>query len=164
MPAGRPRKPNMVRKLEGNPGKRPMRDELVGVGLPVPPEHLTAAQRERWDDIVRSLPDGLLSGADTQVLERMAVAWAAFRETSLVINQAGLITRGANGEPVRNPMLLIRNAAASEMAECAMALGLSPLARTRIAAPDSATADDPLSILLGPAGKAWGSEHIAAKN
>lgn len=159
----RPRKPALTRQLEGNPGKRPLPQDLPGVGKPEPPEHLTEPQRERWNDIVASLPVEFLTRADTQALERMAVAWATFRETSGVINQAGLITRGANGEPVRNPLLLVRQAAANEMSDCAMVLGLSPLARTRLTAPETAD-DDPMAILLGPHGKAWGSEHIPARN
>ena len=159
-----PKKPAIIRKLEGNPGKRPIpKDELTGVGDPVPPEHLSEAQLALWHHIVRSLPIGLLSQADEQCLERMAVAWATYRETSKLINQAGLITRGQSGEPVRNPLLLIRQHAAGEMSDCAMVLGLSPLARTRLTAPETAS-DEPLSILLGPQGKAWGSEHIQASN
>jgi P27 family predicted phage terminase small subunit len=105
----------------------------------------------------------LLSRADEQALERMAVAWAAFRAASILINKAGLLTRGANGEPVRNPLLLVQATAAGEMHACGMVLGLSPLARTRLTAPDEQEAD-PLSVLLGPHGKAWGDERIPIKN
>jgi P27 family predicted phage terminase small subunit len=158
------KKPAIIRALEGNRGKRPLpKEELPGIGRPEVPSHLTAEQRDRWEDIVSSLPKELLTRADTQVLERMSVAWAAFRQASILINQSGLLTRGANNEPVRNPLLIVRNTAAAEMHECGQALGLSPLARTRLTAPESAE-EDPLSILLGPHGKAWGDEHIAAQN
>lgn len=158
------KKPATIRTLEGNRGKRPLpKNELAGVGRPEPPAHLTLEQRERWEDIVRSLPEALLTRADTQALERMAIAWAAFRQASIMINQSGLLTRGANNEPVRNPLLIVRNNAAAEMEACAMVLGLSPLARTRITAPE-AVDDDPLAVLLGPHGKAWGDERIPVKN
>jgi P27 family predicted phage terminase small subunit len=155
-----PKKPALIRALEGNRGKRPMpTNELVGVGAPQPPAHLTEDQRARWQDVVASLPEGLLSRADEQVLERMAVAWAAFRQACMTITQAGLITRGANGEPVRNPLLIVRASAATEMNACGMLLGLSPLARVRLSSPERVD-DDPLELLLGPQKKPWGHESI----
>ena len=160
----RHRKPAPVRKLEGNRSKAPIPREMTGIGRPVPPMHLKPEERERWEDIVSSLPVSLLSRADVQALERMSIAWAAFRDLTIKINASGFLTRGANGEPVRNPLWLLRRDAAAEMHDCGMILGLSPLARTRITAVEDAETADPLSILLGPHGKAWGDEHIPARN
>lgn len=158
------KKPAAIRILEGNPGKRAIpKHEVPNIGQPEPPAHLTAEQLDRWQDIVGSLPVELLSRADVQALERMSVAWAAFRQASVLINQSGLLTRGQRGEPVYNPLLRVRAAAAEEMQQCGMQLGLSPLARTRLTAPDQEDTD-PLTVLLGPHGKAWGDERIPAKN
>ena len=157
------KKPAAIRKLEGNPGKRPISEDMAAVGHPVVPTHLTPEQLDRWQDIVSSLPVELLSRADVQVIERMAIAWATFRQTTILINQSGLLTRGQRGEPVYNPLMRVRSAATEEMQQCGMALGLSPLARTRLVAPES-EAVDPLTVLLGPHGKAWGSEHIPTAN
>jgi P27 family predicted phage terminase small subunit len=158
------KKPTAIRRLEGNPGKRALpTNEVPNIGKPEPPAHLTPDQLARWQDIVGSLPVELLSRADVQVLERMAVAWATFRQTCTLINQAGLLTRGQRGEPVYNPLLRVRTAATEEMQACGLLLGLSPLARSRLTAPDQEDTD-PLSVLLGPHGKAWGSEHIPAAN
>jgi len=159
----RHKKPAGIRELEGNPGKRAIPSELVAIGQPEAPAHLTPEQLDRWQDIVSSLPVELLSRADHQVLERMAVAWATFRHTTILINQAGLLTRGQNGEPVRNPLLAVRKLATTEMDACGQLLGLSPLARTRLVAPEQESVD-PLTVLLGPHGKAWGTEHIPASN
>jgi P27 family predicted phage terminase small subunit len=144
------KKPAAIRRLEGNPGKRPIPDnELAGIGYPEPPAHLTAEQLARWHAVVGSLPTGLLSMADVQVLERMAVAWATFRQACGLINQSGPLIRGQHGELVYNPLLRVRSAAAEEMQQCGLALGLSPLARTRLVAPEQQDAD-PLTLLLGP--------------
>ena len=159
----RPRKPAAIRELEGNRSRTPIPREISAVGRPEAPTHLSAEELDRWQDIVSSLPVELLSRADEQCLERMAIAWAAFRQTTILINKAGLLTRGANGEPVRNPLLLIRATAADEMHACGQVLGLSPLARTRLVAPEQESID-PLTVLLGPHGKAWGTEHIPASN
>jgi P27 family predicted phage terminase small subunit len=157
------KKPAVIRELEGNRGKRPIPAELPTVGRPEPPEGLNEAQLERWHDIVASLPDEFLSRADVQTLERMAIAWTAFRETTALINKSGMLVKGIHGEVVRNPAWAIRRQATQEMQDCGNALGLSPLARTRLTAPE-AEDQDPLTVLLGPHGKAWGDERIPAKN
>jgi P27 family predicted phage terminase small subunit len=157
----RHRKPSIIKELEGNRGKRPIPAEMAPIGQPEAPAHLTAEQLDRWQDIVSSLPVELLSRADHQVLERMAVAWAAFRQTTILINQAGLLTRGQNNEPVRNPLLAVRKLATTEMEACGAMLGLSPVARTRLIAPEQENTD-PLTVLLGPHGKAWSDERTTA--
>ena len=156
---GQPRKPAPIREAEGNRGNRPIPREIACPGHPEPPGHLTAEQRARWDDVVGSLPFDLLKRADTQVLERMAVAWAAFREATILINKSGLITRGRDGNPVRNPLLVVQNVAAGEMDACGAMLGLSPVARTRLTTPENVENMDPLAVLLGPNGKAWSDER-----
>ncbi|QIG46636.1 phage terminase small subunit P27 family [Nordella sp. HKS 07] len=142
-----PRKPAAIRRAEGNRGHRPIPDEVAGLGKPEPPPHLTAEQLARWHDIVESLPGELLSRADNQVLERMSIAWAAFRETSVAINESGLLTLGQNGEQVRNPLLSVRRQATQEMHQCGLSLGLSPYARTRLATQQTEE-DDLLSALM----------------
>ena len=150
------RKYPYVRKLEGNPGHRPIpTDEVAGVGTPEPAAHLTPAQLERWHDIVESLPVGLLSRTDNQSLERMAIAWTTFRETSEKINRSGLLVSDKEGNTVRNPLLLIRKQAADEMQICGMLLGLSPYARTRLKQPEGAS-DEALDILMS---KTWQVEN-----
>ena len=45
---------------------------------------------------------------DTQVLERMSVAWATFRQACMLINQSGPLMRGQHGELVYNPLMRVR--------------------------------------------------------
>lgn len=153
------KKPEIIKRLEGNPGQRKIVPDLVVQGNPTPPDYLSKEQLDRWRDIVAALPDKLLKTADNAILERMAVAWATFREAARAINKMGLLVKDADGRPMRNPLLVVKNAAAAEMQDCGNGLGLSPLARTRISNPDDFE-DDPLELLLGPNGKAWGSEKI----
>jgi len=160
----RAKKPAVIRVLEGNRSRTPIPKEIDHVGNPVPPEHLTAEQLDRWCDIVSSLPSDLLSRADIQALERMAIAWASYRQVCVLINQTGLLTKGQKGDLIPNPLFRIRNAATIEMQACGMQLGLSPRARARIAAAgDNPEETDPLTILLGPNKKAWGDESIPAQ-
>jgi P27 family predicted phage terminase small subunit len=135
--------------LEGNRSRTPIPKEIAPVGFPEPPGYLTAEQLDRWHAIVGSLPAEVLTRADSQVLERMAVAWATFTATTILINGSGPLMKGQHGELVRNPLLAVRRLATNEMECCGLALGLSPLARTRITAPERED-DDPLTRLLAP--------------
>jgi P27 family predicted phage terminase small subunit len=143
----RPRKPALIRKLEGNRSRTPIPREIEPPGRPRCPAALTADEAGRWRDVVASLPVELLTRADEQVLERMAVAWACYRETSAMLRKSTLLVKGQFGNAVRSPLLIIRKQAAEEMEACGQSLGLSPVARTRIVALEERD-DDPMARLL----------------
>ena len=130
--------------------ERPIPQEIAAIGHPEPPVgSLTEAQLEICDDVVGSLPVKLLTRADHQVLERMAVAWATFRLACELINQSGLLTRSQRTAS-RCATHCWRCASWRRgMEVCGQALGLSPLARTRLTAPDQEDTE-PLTLLLGP--------------
>ena len=153
--SGRNRKPLAIRKLEGNRSKRKLRDELVTFGAPDLPSYFNEEERMLWASIQRYLPEGFLKRSDTAVLERMCVAWANFRDVNRQIAKIGMMVRGGDGNAVRNPLLVIRRQCVSEMHLAGEALGLSPVARTRlISAP--VESDDPMQALLEMDGDADG--------
>src|SRR5215204_4485885 len=158
--AGR-RKPALVRTIEGNRSRREIPREIEPEGRPRCPDYLSEAEKIYWLTVVVSLPVQLLTRADEQSLERMAIAWARFRVLTTAIPEIGYMTEGYSGTRVRNPLLMVQAAAAHEMRICGMELGLSPAARTRITALPEVD-DDPLAILLGPNGKAWSDEKLDA--
>lgn len=150
----RPRKPAAIRKAEGNRGKRRIPDEMRPDGLPAPPDYLDAEQRVCFAAVVDSLPPGVLCAADQPAVERMAVSWAAFRTCVRSIGATGLLIKAADGKAARHPLWIVMRGACAEMEQAGSSLGLSPVARTRIAQPEKAN-DDPLALLLGPEGDAW---------
>ena len=97
------------------------------------------------------MPLGLLTSADSSVLERMARGWALYRLAAKVIQRKGPLVQGktSNGADriLPNPMFKVMRQAAEEMDRCGMQLGLSPYARTRLTAP-GAEEEDPLALLL----------------
>jgi P27 family predicted phage terminase small subunit len=155
---GRPKKPALIKKLEGNRGKfakSQVREDTPGIGHPRPPEGLTEPERALWVSIVRSLPVGLLTRADEAALERMAVAWAEYRQVQALVRKSSLMVQSPRG-PVYNPLLLVREKAAREMHLAGEVLGLSPVSRARLIASE-APDDDPMALLLGPDGDPTGS-------
>src|SRR3954453_18262352 len=103
----RNRKPAALRKLEGNRGKRQIPEEMRPDGLPVPPDYLDGEQRVCFAAVVESLPPGVLCAADQPVVERMAVAWAAFRGCVRSIGATGVLIKGHDGKPARHPLWIV---------------------------------------------------------
>ena len=66
------------------------------------PDYFGAEEKACWKFIVSAVPAGLLTRADTQCVERAAVAWAMYRATSRQIASIGLLVKTDEG-PRRNP-------------------------------------------------------------
>lgn len=147
MPVGRPPKPSRIRELEGNRGRRPIPKGLHIPGQPIAPDYFDDEQKYLWRQIEHAMPAGVLTMADTQVLERMTVAWATFRECCRKIANLSMFARGSTGQLAMSPLVKIQALAAREMHQAGEVLGLSPVARARISAPESID-DDPLALLL----------------
>src|SRR3954454_17592026 len=112
-----PRKPAAIRAREGNRGHRPIPREVRSRGKPVMPRDLSDEEKACWRFIVGSVPDAILTRADTSILERAASAWALFRATSRQIAATGLLVRTDEG-PRRNPLLIVRKQACEELTRC----------------------------------------------
>ena len=119
------------------------------------PDYFGAEEKACWKFIVSAVPAGLLTRADTQCVERAAVAWAMYRATSRQIASIGLLVKTDEG-PRRNPLLIIRRQASEDLARATADLGLSPLARTRLVESEPED-DDPMAILLA----SWGNREAA---
>jgi P27 family predicted phage terminase small subunit len=157
---GRPPKPALVKELEGNPGHQPLHMDVETKGKPIMPNYLNDEEKMLWRSIERALPRGLLGQADSQAVERMAVAWATFRECCRKITGNNLTTVGSTGQLTVSPFLKIRSMAAMEMHKAGEVLGLSPVARARITQPDN-PGDDPLALLLSGGALAGGARSKA---
>lgn len=153
--SGRARKPTVIRKQEGMRGHHPLpANEPIGNGRPRVPSYLSPEAADCYRDIIKSLPVELLTRADESTLERAAVAWAQFRDATRKLDQSGLLVKGINNQPIRNPLIMILRAASADLAQAGAMLGLSPAARARISAPELAD-EDPMALLLGDGTNAW---------
>jgi P27 family predicted phage terminase small subunit len=157
---GRKPKPSVIKQMEGNRSKiarADMAHDLDAPGKPRLPDHLTAAERQIWLDVVAALPPSLLRLADESILERFAVSYARWRDIQRIIVKSGLLVQSPQG-PIRNPLLVVQKEAARDMHLAGEVMGLSPVARARLASKDNDGDEDPMALLLGmdgdPAG-AW---------
>lgn len=153
-------KPPLLRELEGNRSKTPIPHTVSGLGRPVCNPNLSADEQRLWYAICDAMPAVLLSRADEQVIERMAISWARFWKCKELIDQEGLTVRTPEGTK-RNPLLMVERDARDEMHRCGEVLGLSPVARTRITTIDPTVTADPTELLLGGMETgAWGENVV----
>lgn len=147
---GRHRKHPEIRRLEGNPGKRPIDDLLiVAEGEPFAPDHLDDEATACLEMIARHMPPGVYATVDTYVLSAFATAWAIHRRASLELQAQALVVRGAKGGEVANPFVAIVNSQARIMASLASRLCLDPIARMALRVPDAKRPRSKFDGLLG---------------
>ena len=159
MPKGQKPKPSVIKIAEGNRSKvalDKLGHDIKGKGHPRLPDHLSSAERRLFLDVLDALPVTLLSRADEAVLERFAVNYARWREVQRVIVKSGLLVQSPNG-PIRNPLLVVQDKAERAMHAAGEVLGLSPVARARLASPENSGDEDPMELLLGPDGDPAGA-------
>jgi len=104
---------------------------------PSPPRALPPAAKSIWRRIVRSLPPGLLAGADLQLLEAFARAAAQKEAADLLVEAEGVVVGGRPHPALRASVQL-----AATMASLASKLRLTASSRTR---PDAASLRDALA-------------------
>lgn len=129
-PAG---KPQEIKELEGNPGKRRLNPELPRPeGCPRPPDHLGEYARRVWDQILASMPDSLYTQADQETLAAYCVAAEAHKNAATMVSAGLLTVVTPKGEERPSAWLRIMNDQARIMATLGSRLGLDPSARNSL--------------------------------
>lgn len=138
--------PTRLKVLRGNPGKQRLPDEpqpLIAPNVPDPPPFISGYAADEWwctgEELHRL---GLLTKIDVQPLAAYCFAYAQWRMAAeaLAKMQAndpvmnGLIIKTKYGDAAVNPLISIARKAAADMVRYAAEFGLTPAARSRIAA------------------------------
>jgi P27 family predicted phage terminase small subunit len=145
MPGPAPR-PAYLKVLRGNPGKKRIPREVepeIPATIPQAPAFLSGHAREEWDRVAPSLHRlRLLSDLDLQVLAAYCQSYGRWRqaEEALATMAArdqttnALLVKGRDGGPTQNPLVRVSTRAAADMIAAASHFGMTPGARSRIAA------------------------------
>jgi P27 family predicted phage terminase small subunit len=138
--------PTHLRLLKGNPSKRPIPAEPepeVPENMPEAPPFLTGYARDEWwstgPHLVRLR---LLTAVDLTCFAAYCQSYAMWRTATETFAQMserdatthGLLVKRQDGNAARNPLVLIASNAAADMVRYAGEFGLTPVARSRIAA------------------------------
>lgn len=137
MARGRKPKPTALKKLEGNPGKRPLNEmEPVPPTLPLRcPKYLLPEAQKEWRRLAPILMNmGLLTAADAVPFAGYCQAYARWREAQDEITRHGSIYKDAEGRIRPNPYIAIANQQMREIKSFAAEFGLTPSNRTAMIA------------------------------
>lgn len=135
---GRKPKPTALKKLEGNPGKRPLNDlePLPQVTMLRCPNWLETEAKREWRRLAPVLIGaGILTSADAVPFAGYCQAYARWREAEEQVSRLGMVYKEKDTERVRpNPYIAIARAAFAEVKSLAAEFGLTPANRTAIIA------------------------------
>lgn len=133
---GRKPKPTALKKMAGNPGRRPLNEkepdfkELTNID---PPEWLLPLADDMWKRVVPELlREKIIKITDLHLVESFCNSYAIWRMALLDVANFKIIMQNASGGPTKNPALTALNEANNQMMKTGAALGLSPADRTRL--------------------------------
>jgi P27 family predicted phage terminase small subunit len=134
---GRKPKPTALKLLEGNPGKRALNahEPRPPTDRPDCPVHLSAEARAEWDRLADTLHAmGVLTRIDRTLLAAYCQAPGRWVEAETKLAETPVLLRTPSGYVQPSPWLAIANKQLEMMAKLMPELGLTPAARSRIAA------------------------------
>jgi hypothetical protein len=86
------KKPAAIRRLEGNPGRRPIEESgIEAQGSPFIPEHLPDDARGVIEVIRQSMPSSIYSALDSFLLAAFGMAWAIHKRAAHEIGNPGFV-------------------------------------------------------------------------
>lgn len=127
--------PTAVKKMRGNPGKRPLNDAEPhpDATMPHAPAHLMKEAKAEWRRVARRLHNaGVLTYVDRGVLAAYCQAYGRWAEAEGEIEKRGALMETPNGYMQQSPWVSIANKAADQMIRAARELGLTPASRSAI--------------------------------
>jgi P27 family predicted phage terminase small subunit len=154
MSVGRKPKPNALKELEGNPGKRTLnKQEPKFGGVAKCPTHLNKTAKAEWKRVSKELADsGLLTSVDRAALAGYCVAWARWVDAELHLEKDGVIIAGAMGGTVRNPWLIVATQSLDLVRKFAVEFGMTPSSRARIHVETPTKPSDPFADFMAGLG------------
>lgn len=139
MPGGRPPKPTALKKIEGNPGRRPLNDaepQFLSLVADEPPGWLDEIGREHWLYHAPLLAKaGVLTEADASLLAAAAEQWSVYRRASAATKgKTNRTLVGFNRFGERVPRIEVGIARNALMAYLALMreFGVGPASRSKV--------------------------------
>lgn len=153
-----------VKRLEGNPGNRPLaelEDQIAALGDVFIPEHLDEDAAACIEVIRGSMPPGVYARLDTYLLAAFATAWAIHRRAAHEISNPAFEHVGVNsaGNLAKSPWIDILNSQARIMMAAGDRLGLDPKSRAALRLPKDDKPKSKFAGLIGQAGSSPSSKH-----
>jgi P27 family predicted phage terminase small subunit len=146
-----PRTPTALKKLRGNPGKRPLpkNEPKPRLAIPDPPKELPAKAKKEWRRIAVKLHQyGLLSEIDGAALGLYCDAYARWVQAQDELRKNGLMVPTKTGGPKLNPWLIILNKSYEQMRRMLTEFGMTPASRSKVSVAKNPEDVDPMEEVL----------------
>lgn len=163
---GRKPKPTARKRLEGNPGKRPLNadEPKPTLGVPECPAFLSSVAKQFWNELIPELERmGLLAKIDGKALAAACQSYARWVQAERDITKYGIlidspIISKKTGDIIgsmlkKNPACNAAHNSLTQMRAFFSCFGMDPSSRSRLNVGDAQT-DDPLEQLLQRKAKA----------
>lgn len=133
-------KPEIERKLEGNPGKRAVskavdEDDLSFGSLRMP-TRMSEFERAVWKDTLGAFPSWYFKPADKYLLIAYCRAVVRLEKSESALKNKSAVQTRANGSPCLSPHVAIINTAVQQVMSLSESLGLTRRVRKGILPPD----------------------------
>lgn len=162
MARGRPSKAPEERRLDGNPGKRPIPIEVfTPEGAPFVPDHLSDDAQICAEFIIGSFKAKRLTAPDSYLLSAFATAWAWHKAATHAMNSPDFkaVVPGSKGGEVPSPWFRILSDQARTMIALSAKLYLSPADRASIKGGEVERPRSKFDGLIGQTGSSASSRH-----
>ena len=136
---GHNRKPTNVKRLEGNPGKRPLdaNEPNPNPIAPTCPSWLSETAKQEWARVAPELERfGLLTELDSACFSGYCSAYAEWRETQEILQREGWTYTTSQGQVRPRPEAIISRHALDQMRKLGALFGMTPSDRGRMELPD----------------------------
>ena len=135
--------PLQIRRLHGNPSRRPMPPEPEELKprqpLGPPPDFLGVEASAVWKRVSDSMPVGIVANCDLDLMAAYSEAVALHEQACKELNRTGPVVLGVNGL-VTSPWLRVQTRQALLILRLGAELGLSPASRASLASKIAAAA------------------------
>lgn len=162
-------KPDAIRALEGDPGKRGKGGNSPPPAAAVtnlkPPTFLPSAAKKEWKRVIMELARlNLISDLDVMALAAYCNAYATWLDAIKKIKETGMLVRSPNGYPMPSPYVKIERDSQEQMMKWLREFGMTPSSRARVGGDGGADEEeDPFAALASRAAsnRAGGSGGVA---
>jgi len=152
--AGRKRKPTQLKKLEGNPGKRPLNDKepQPDPSMPKMPSWLDREAREEWERVCPELHAmGLLTKIDRTALVGYCMAYSRWIRAERELQKGftyKYVDTSFQPKQTNKPEVIIARDALNQVRAFCTEFGLTPSSRGRMIVSSADKEKDPLDEML----------------
>lgn len=149
----------VLKKLEGNPGKKklPKNEPIPLAEMPNPPPTLDVYALEKWNDVAPGLVAlGTLAKIDGDLLAAYCSSWARYRAAEEALADLrktnplnALILKTVSGNYIQQPLIGIANTSARDFVRYGDLLGIGETSRARLGIDRSKSANSKFAGLVG---------------